>query len=91
MTFFHPVHLGDLVMLKSQVNRVFRTSMEVGVKVLGGESENGGVRHTSSAYLNVCGMISRVIVSCYHQLCRRQTKKSGAGEKRRNVAPIDLP
>ncbi len=33
MTFLHPVHLGDLVMLKSQVNRVFRTSMEVGVKV----------------------------------------------------------
>src|SRR5271156_5210700 len=33
MTFLHPVHLGDLVMLKSQVNRVFHTSMEVGVKV----------------------------------------------------------
>ncbi|HEY7209747.1 MAG TPA: acyl-CoA thioesterase [Bryobacteraceae bacterium] len=35
MTFLHPVRVGDLVRLKSQVNRVFRTSMEVGVKVLG--------------------------------------------------------
>src|SRR5690349_24550865 len=33
MTFLHPVRVGELVRLKSQVNRVFRTSMEVGVKV----------------------------------------------------------
>src|SRR4051812_32049583 len=33
MTFLHPVHVGELVRLKSQVNRVFRSSMEVGVKV----------------------------------------------------------
>ena len=33
MTFLHPVRLGELVRLQSQVNRVFRTSMEVGVKV----------------------------------------------------------
>ena len=31
--FIHPVRLGDLVMLKSSVNRAFTTSMEVGVKV----------------------------------------------------------
>ena len=33
MTFLHPVHIGQLLILKSAVNRVFRTSMEVGVKV----------------------------------------------------------
>ena len=33
MTFLHPVHIGQLIILKSSVNRVFRTSMEVGVKV----------------------------------------------------------
>jgi acyl-coenzyme A thioesterase PaaI-like protein len=32
--FLHPVHIGDLVLLHSSVNRVFRTSMEVGVKVM---------------------------------------------------------
>lgn len=51
MTFLHPVHVGELVMLKSQVNRVFRTSMEVGVKVWVEHLQTGKLRHTSSAYL----------------------------------------
>ncbi len=51
MTFLHPVHIGDLVRLKSQVNRVFRTSMEVGVKVWVENLQSPGLRHTSSAYL----------------------------------------
>jgi acyl-CoA hydrolase len=51
MTFLHPVHLGDLVILKSQVNRVFRTSMEVGVKVWVENLHTTELRHISSAYL----------------------------------------
>lgn len=51
MSFLHPVHIGELVRLKSQVNRVFRTSMEVGVKVWVENLVAGTVRHTSSAYL----------------------------------------
>lgn len=51
MSFLHPVHVGELIVLRSSVNHVFRTSMEIGVKV---EVENlitGETRHTSSAYL----------------------------------------
>ena len=33
LDFKVPVHVGDLVILRSSVNRVYRTSMEVGVKV----------------------------------------------------------
>jgi acyl-CoA hydrolase len=51
MTFLHPVHIGELLTLKSSVNRVFRTSMEVGVKVWVENVRTGVVRHTSSAYL----------------------------------------
>jgi acyl-CoA hydrolase len=51
MTFLHPIHIGELVKLKSQVNRVFRTSMEVGVKVWVENLRTGAIRHTSSAYL----------------------------------------
>jgi acyl-CoA hydrolase len=51
MTFLHPIHLGELVRLKSQVNRVFRTSMEVGVKVWVENLRTTETRHTSSAYL----------------------------------------
>src|SRR5215467_13230430 len=31
--FRNPINLGEIVILKSQVNRVFRSSMEIGVKV----------------------------------------------------------
>jgi acyl-CoA hydrolase len=51
MTFLHPVHIGELLVLKSSVNRVFRTSMEVGVKVWVENLRTREVRHTSSAYL----------------------------------------
>jgi acyl-CoA hydrolase len=51
MTFLHPVHIGQLLILKSSVNRVFRTSMEVGVKVWVEDLREGDIRHTSSAYL----------------------------------------
>jgi acyl-CoA hydrolase len=51
MTFLHPIHVGELVHLKGQVNRVFRTSMEVGVKVWVENLQTGEVKHTSSAYL----------------------------------------
>ena len=51
VTFLHPVHIGQLLILKSSVNRVFRTSMEVGVKVWVEDLRTGDVRHTSSAYL----------------------------------------
>ncbi len=51
MNFLHPVRIGQLVMLRSAVNRVFRSSMEVGVKVFVEDLISGEVRHTSSAYL----------------------------------------
>lgn len=51
MTFLHPIHIGQLVTLKSSVNRVFRTSMEVGVKVFIEDLRTREVKHTSSAYL----------------------------------------
>lgn len=51
MTFLSPVHIGQLLVLRSSVNRVFRTSMEVGVRVTVEDLRTGSVRHTSSAYL----------------------------------------
>ena len=51
MSFLHPIRIGELVRLKSQVNRVFRTSMEVGVKVWVENLHTGEMKHTSSAYL----------------------------------------
>jgi acyl-CoA hydrolase len=51
MSFLHPVHIGQLIMLQSSVNRVFRTSMEIGVRVQVENLLTGQRKHTSSAYL----------------------------------------
>lgn len=49
--FRNPVKVGELIILKSSVNRVFHTSMEVGVKVFSENFITGQRLHTSSAYL----------------------------------------
>ena len=51
LNFLSPAKKGDILILKSSVNYVSTTSMEIGVKV---ESENaitGKVKHTASAHL----------------------------------------
>jgi acyl-CoA hydrolase len=49
--FIRPVHLGDLLTLKSSVNRAFTSSMEVGVKVWAENTRTGEIVHVASAYL----------------------------------------
>jgi len=49
--FIRPVHLGDLLTLRSSINRAFSTSMEVGVKVWAENTRTGSVAHVASAYL----------------------------------------
>ncbi len=49
--FIRPVHLGDLLTLKSSVNRAFNTSLEVGVKVWTENPLTGAQVHVASAYL----------------------------------------
>ncbi len=49
--FIQPVHVGDLLILKSSVNRAFSTSMEVGVKIWVEHPQTGSLLHVASAYL----------------------------------------
>jgi acyl-CoA hydrolase len=49
--FLVPVRVGDLVILKSSVNRVFQTSMEVGVKVFVEDYIADTAQHVASAHL----------------------------------------
>ena len=49
--FRNPVNLGEIVILRSQVNRVFHTSMEVGVEVYSENALTGEKRHTTTAYV----------------------------------------
>jgi acyl-CoA hydrolase len=49
--FLVPVRVGDLVILKSSVNRVFHTSAEIGVKVFVENYLADTAQHVASAYL----------------------------------------
>jgi len=49
--FRNPIRMGELIILKSSVNRVFHTSMEVGVKIFSENTLTGERKHTTSAYV----------------------------------------
>jgi acyl-CoA hydrolase len=49
--FRNPIRVGELIILRSRVNRVFRTSMEVGVKVFSENVLTGERKHTTTAYV----------------------------------------
>jgi len=51
LSFLHGVTIGHLIILRASVNRVFRTSMEVGVQVMTENLLTGERLHTCSAYL----------------------------------------
>jgi acyl-CoA hydrolase len=51
LDFRNPIRVGEWIVLKSSVNRVFSSSMEVGVKVWSENVLTGERKHTSSAYL----------------------------------------
>ncbi|ACO32386.1 MULTISPECIES: acyl-CoA thioesterase [Acidobacterium] len=57
--FIAPVHVGDLLILKSSVNRAFNTSMEVGVKIWVENTIAGMHRHVASAYLTFVAVDSQ--------------------------------
>ena len=53
MTFASPVYVGELLRCSATVNAVWKTSMEVGVRVEAENAVTGEVRHTSTAYLTM--------------------------------------
>ncbi|HEY4611437.1 MAG TPA: acyl-CoA thioesterase [Bacteroidota bacterium] len=50
MNFLHPIKQGDIVILQASVNRVFRTSMEVGIRVVLEDPLSGVRKHANTAY-----------------------------------------
>ena len=56
MRFRSPVHVGDLITLRSTVNAVWRTSMEVGVRVDSEDVGTGTMTHTLTAYFTMVAL-----------------------------------
>lgn len=50
LVFKQPIKLGEVVIIKASVNRAFRTSMEVGVKVFSENMLSGKVVECNKAY-----------------------------------------
>jgi acyl-CoA hydrolase len=53
MTFLDPVFVGELLTLSARVNAVWRTSMEVGVRVEAENPRTGESRKTGTAYFTM--------------------------------------
>ena len=53
MTFTEPVYVGELLRCRASVNAVWRTSMEVGVRVEAENAVTSEVRYTGTAYLTM--------------------------------------
>jgi acyl-CoA hydrolase len=51
INFHHPIQQGDVVTLQASVNRVFRTSLEIGVRISKENLITGKKTDTNTAYL----------------------------------------
>jgi acyl-CoA hydrolase len=56
VTFLEPIEMGDLVTLSASVNAVWRTSMEVGVRVMAELPGRTEPRHTNTAYFTMVAL-----------------------------------
>ena len=59
MNFWAPVYVGNILILKSSVNYVGHTSMEVGVRIEAQDWKTGKVTHTGSCYLTFIALNGR--------------------------------
>ncbi len=86
LEFRHPVKVGQLIILKAAVNRVFHTSMEIGVKVWSENLQNGERRHTSSAYLTFVALDGKgrpAVVAPYVPVTPQEQRRWREAELRR--------
>lgn len=87
-TFLVPIHVGELVTFRAQVNAAWRTSMEVGVRVEAENPRTGELRHTNTAYLTMVALdadgrpteVPRIAASSPEELRREQEAQA----RRRN-------
>ena len=104
LDFLVPVRVGDLVVLRSSVNRAFHTSMEVGVKVWVENYRAEHSQHVSSAYLTFvaidaagkCIPVPPVIPETpdqkrrYEDAARRREIRSAEASRRKAAKPTSV-
>jgi len=68
LVFHQPIHLGEVVTLQASVNRVFGTSMEVGVKVIAENQLTGDRRVANTAYMTFVAVDDHNLPTSIHQI-----------------------
>ncbi len=105
LDFVAPVHVGDLLILKSSVNRAFKTSMEIGVRAMVEDVRAQTLRHVSTAYLTYVAVdkegnrleVPHVIPETEHQIRRyedagrRRELRSGEMQRKKERRTILPP
>ena len=86
--FRNSVSIGEIIILKSQVNRVFNTSMEVGVKVFSENALTGERKHTTTAYLTFVSVDSvtrepKIVAPLILRTGEEKRRWREAGERRK--------
>jgi acyl-CoA hydrolase len=93
LDFWVPVHVGDLVILRSSVNRVFYSSMEVGVKVWVENYLHDSCEHVSSAYLTFVAIDAggrHVAVPAVVPETEEQRRRYDDAGRRREIRRLEL-
>ena len=91
--FLVPVRVGDLVILRSSVNRVFHSSMEVGVKVFVENYIADTAKHVGSAYLTfvaIDGVGHHLKVAAVIPENEEQQRRYGDAGRRREIRRAEL-
>jgi len=91
--FLVPVRVGDLVILRSSVNRVFHTSMEVGVKVYVENYIADTAKHVASAHLTFVAIDAsgkRVPVPAVIPETEEQRRRYDDAGRRREIRRAEL-
>jgi acyl-CoA hydrolase len=105
LDFVAPVRVGELLILKASVNRAFKSSMEVGVRVMVEDIQQQRLRHVSSAYLTFVAvdrngsrlMVPQVIPETEHQkrryedAGRRREMRAGETLRKKELRAILRP
>jgi acyl-CoA hydrolase len=56
LTFLSPIRLGGIVVIEARLNAVFRSSLEVGVRVESEDALTGERRHTTTAFVTMVSL-----------------------------------
>jgi acyl-CoA hydrolase len=88
LIFHQPIRLGEVVTLRSSVNRVFGTSLEVGVHVVAENQLTGDRKIANTAYLTFVALDESGIPVAVHPVIPQTTvekRRYSAAQRRRDI------